>query len=361
MTADTRALRLADELIERFGIDLSGLTVLTEAASGPYLATPLVAARAGARRVYAWTRDSAYGPKEQVERHTLEQARTWGVEDRLEVSFSRPAEQVAEADLITNSGFVRPIDAQMVAAMKPTAVVALMWETWEFRESDLDLPACRERGVLVMGTWETRPPCDMRGYAGPLGVKLLLELGLEVFGSRVALLGAQPSLGRPMYEGLRALGAEVAWFGVEDAGTAGGPRPYEELPDWFPAHGASLDVLVVCEHHDPRLLLGDGGLLGYSEMARVNPGLRIAVATGNVDAAGLRASGLARFPAEVRPFGHMSHQPSELGPRPVLELYAAGLKVGQEMARARLRGLDPEAAAEEAKLHSPAMGFDETP
>ena len=43
-----------------------------------------------------------------------------------------------EADVVTNSGHVRPIDAETVAWMKPTAVVPLMYEAWEL--------AARRRG-----------------------------------------------------------------------------------------------------------------------------------------------------------------------------------------------------------------------
>jgi hypothetical protein len=54
----------------------------------------------------------------------------------------------------------------------------------------------------------------------------------------------------------------------------------------------------------------------------------------------------------------MSYQPDQLGPRPVLELYAAGLRVGQAMATARLRGRSLEEATSFALRTSPAMAFD---
>ncbi len=57
-----RVFRLIDEAIERLGLQLSGLRVLTEAASGAFVVTPLIAARAGASRVHAVTTDSVHGP-----------------------------------------------------------------------------------------------------------------------------------------------------------------------------------------------------------------------------------------------------------------------------------------------------------
>jgi hypothetical protein len=347
-----RVGRLLDELGRRFALDLSGLTVLTEAASGPYLWAPIIAARAGARRVYAVTRDSSYAPAAAVIADTRAAAARWGVADSVHVAEGRPApEWVAEADIVTNSGFVRPIDRAMVERMKPTAVVPLMWETWEFRDGDVDLDACRAHGILVLGTDERRPPCDMTGYSAFFAVKLLFELGLEGYGTRTLLLGGQESLAVAIERGLGALGLAVTRFG------AAGGRPYEDLPAYVAEHGHAYDALLVAEHADPRPLLGPDGLLDPALIRRINPALAVGVIAGAVDADALRRSGLHHLPHDVRPFGHMSYQASELGPRPVLELFAAGLAVGQAMARSRAGGASPRDAARQALAASPAMDF----
>src|SRR4051794_24916572 len=227
--------RLCDEMCERFALDLAGLAIYTEAASGAYALNPILAARAGARRVYAVTRDSRYATAESVLRATREAAALWGVESVVDVAGGRPDAWVADADVVTNSGFVRPIDRAMVERMKPTAVIPLMWETWEFRDDDLDLDACRRRGLLVLGTAESRPPCDMVGYSAFLALKALFDLGLEGHGTRTLLLGGQQTLAVAIERGLSGLGVPVTRFG------AAGGLPYETLPAHFRAHGADYD------------------------------------------------------------------------------------------------------------------------
>ena len=345
--------QIAAECIDRFGLDLSGLTVLTEAASGPYLSTPLLAARAGAGRVLAVAGDSEYAAGSDVKRDTLREAELWGVADSVEISFEKGADWLGAADIVTNSGFVRPIDAEVVKRLKPTAVIPLMWETWEFRPDDLDLEACRERGILVLGTDERHPPCDMRPYSGALALELLSELGIEGPDARVVLLGGHPTVGIPINEALADTGMDVAWFSGDDSGG----RPYEELAAHLADHAAECDAILVAEHEDDRLLLGPGGLASPAELADGNPTLRIGVMMGNVDADVLRQSGLRYAPERIKPFGYETYEIHRLGPRPVLELYAAGLKVGEAMARARLRGAEPAEAAREALESSPAMDF----
>jgi hypothetical protein len=344
--------RIAAEFIERLALDLSGLVVLTEAASGPYLATPLTAALAGADRVLTVTRDSGYAGGDQVAEATRRAAEAWEIADRIEIEVGRREEWFGEADIVTNSGFVRPIDADAVRAMKPTAVIPLMWETWEYRPGDLDLDACRERGILVLGTSETEPPCDMRPYFGFLALKLLFELGLEGPGARVLLLGGNALVAEPIKSFLSMIGVEIGWFASED-----GAQPYEELSELSPHNLRAYDALLVAEHSDPRELLGPDGVVSPAELASEHPDLRIGVIAGNVDAQALEASGLRCLPERINPFPYESYGAATLGPRPVLELYSAGLKVGEAMARARLDGADPEEAARRALDSSPAMDF----
>jgi len=347
-----RERRLAARFIDRLGLDLGGLAVLTEAASGPYLWTPLTAALAGADRVLAVTAGSDYGSGREIAAATERRAREWGVADRLEVGIGRRSEWFADVDIVTNSGFVRPIDAEAVAAMKPTAVIPLMWETWEYRGDDLDLDACHERGILVLGTCESRPPCDMRPYSGRLALKLLRELDVRPPGRRVVLLGGHETTGVAIRRMLVEHGIEVSWFAHEDEAL-----PYERLASHLERFAPDYDALLVAEHQHPIRLLAPDGLVSPHALADWNPALRVGVIAGNVDADALRASGLAHLPDRIRPFGYESYETHRLGAEPVLELYTAGLKVGEAMARARLRGLEPADAAREALEASPAMDF----
>ena len=71
--------------IERCQLDLSGKIVLTEAASGAYVVTPVLAAMAGAARVYALTRSTSYGSVEEVVRSDFQLADLVGVRNRIEI------------------------------------------------------------------------------------------------------------------------------------------------------------------------------------------------------------------------------------------------------------------------------------
>jgi hypothetical protein len=350
---DSTKLHRIDKIIRtcltQFDLNLRDLTVMTEAATGPYLYTPILAALAGARRTYALTADSRFGTKEQVKELTQEAAYRWGVAERIEVLFKKTRQTVGDSDIVTNSGFVRPIDREMVSWMKPTAVVSLMWEPWEFRGDDIDLEACREHDVLIMGADESH----LYPYSGYIAMKLLFELGLEGFGTKVLLLGGQTGLAKGIFGHFQRVGMEIAWFGDGQEES----RPYSEFPQYFLRNGRDFDVLIAAEHANSVCLLGKDGLISYDQIVDINRGLCIGAISGNLDIQGLRESGLHYAPAVLRPFRYMSYQAADLGPLPVLELYATGLKVGEEMARARLQGMGIEDAKAAAITNSRALDF----
>lgn len=61
--------------IEELDLNLLGATVLTEAGTNAYLLTPLIAAMAGADKVYAPARDSAFGSVVSIKKELSVQIR----------------------------------------------------------------------------------------------------------------------------------------------------------------------------------------------------------------------------------------------------------------------------------------------
>ncbi|MCH7612988.1 MAG: hypothetical protein IIB45_06465, partial [Candidatus Marinimicrobia bacterium] len=166
------------------------MTILTEAASGPYVVTPVIAIMAGAERVLALTSESSYGSTEDVNAQTRALEALCGVEGSIEIHTQRSPDLFYQADIVTNLGFVRPIDAEAVEVMRPTAVIHLMCESWEFREGDVDLNACRRNGIRVVGTNEDHPGLDVFDYSGWLCIKMLLEAQIEIHKSQILLVGS---------------------------------------------------------------------------------------------------------------------------------------------------------------------------
>lgn len=348
---DLRIHNLIQEIIQKQRLCLEGLTVFTEAATGPYKFNPIIAALSGANKVYAFANDSKFASKYEVKRTTMEEVSSLKLNNIVEVIFDKNISNVGESDIFTNSGFVRPIDGNMVSMMKSTAVVSLMWEPWEFRKSDIDIRACQKKDVLVLGTHESSPNNDMYGYSGYLAMKLLFNLGLEGYKTNILLLGGDYSLGEQIYNHFTSLNMQIAWFSNDNTRS----RRYEELASIYCEKGKQIDAIIVADHSFSGTLIGKKGILTPDIIKNINPAVKIGVISGVVAGNELSKNGIAFTPKEIRPFGFMSYQAYDLGPRPVLELFAAGLKVGETMARARLSGMNIEESAQHSIKNSAAQ------
>ncbi|HYJ79509.1 MAG TPA: hypothetical protein VEW03_07920 [Longimicrobiaceae bacterium] len=355
MTTDTRTLAAVRRVVGAAALDLSGLTVYTEAATGGYAVTAGIAAFAGARRVYALAGDSPFGSAAAAAEQTLAFAARLEVSDRVLVTRARDPLQLAEADIVTNSGHVRPLDDAALALLKPTAVVPLMYESWELRPQDLDLAACRRRGVAVAGTDEDHPEVGILRYLGMMALKLLLDGAVEVVGSRIAVW-SDIKFCRYVAPVLAAAGAEVLVACppslLGDARQAANVRHVcglRDLPAALPAFAGVDAVLLVMSPAAP-VWIGEAGgaVVAAADLAAVAPGAVVAQYWGQVHRPALSAAGLASIPATEPRAHHMGVLPSALGTVPIVRLQAGGLKVGEIMARERLAGGSPHAAVEAA-------------
>ncbi|HEX5496992.1 MAG TPA: hypothetical protein VFX70_20715 [Mycobacteriales bacterium] len=320
-----RLAALTRAAVHRCALDLSGRVVLTEAASGAYSVTPVLAALAGAEHVFAACRDTRHATVATVAEATGELAELVGVADRIDmVATGLPgsagvADLAAGADIVTNSGHVRPVDAAVVSRMRPGSVVSLMYEAWELRPSDVDVTACRERGVLVAGTNERHPLVDVFSFLGVMAVKLLLDAGVAVYRSRIVVLCDNPFRGY-LERGLVAVGARVR--------VCDGPSGLGAEPDGQPHDGPDA-VLVALRPGAGPVLTGPA----LRTVAERMPGAVVAQFWGDVDRAAARSAGVPVWPVEPPAPGHMGVLPSDVGPEPVVRLQTGGLKVGELLTR----------------------------
>lgn len=292
-------------------LDLTDLEVVTEAATGAYASTAVIAALAGAK-VRACARDTHnHGSAEDAVAATRELARLAGVEDQIIFFHGVPPEVLRSCDILTNTGRIRPITRNMVDLLQEDAVIALMFEAWEFRGSDLDLAACRERRIRIAAVNERHGNVGVFPFLGPLCVCLLRDAGMNVAGKRIAIICDNP-FATFLLAGLAEVGAEAAAFESPLQLT---PGPWDAV------------VLALLPQDDP---LGQRHLEVIAERA---PGALLAQFWGDVDRAAVKELGLRICP-EIEPGrGHMGILLNRLGHEPIVRLQAGSLKAAEIVLR----------------------------
>lgn len=327
-----RIQRLANRAIAAMSLDLRDMAILTEAATGPFAVTPVLASMAGAKSVVAVTRDSRWGPADEAIRQVRALAEQCGVADAIRFTTDSPHSVASGCDIVTNLGFVRPLDARLIASLSDTAAISLMWEPWEFRPGEIDLDALRAQKVALIATNEGHPEVRTFEYLGPTVARLLLEAGIELVGTRLAVLGSNP-FGGAIAEWLGRAGAHV----TRDWPLSGNERP--------------LDALIVAEHRQHDFRIDDRALPALRQLAQ--QGGALIRLCGEIEDAVITETGVNLYPNLPAPNGVMTVTTAYAGPRPVIDLHAAGLKAAQIVVQARRAG----ATIDEAIRASVADGY----
>ena len=297
--------------------------MLTEAATGPFCVTPVLAAAGGAEVVYAMARDSVYGTAAEAAGQVRQVAAALGRgEDRIIVVADR-GEIRHPIDVVTNAGMVRPIDADLLGKLSHAGAVTVMCEAWELRPGDIDVEYCERHGIPVAGVWEDFGGFNVFRSCGQLALKMCFDAGLEVAGNRL-LVVSPDHFGPVIAAALRANGAVATVLAsVAELDRAG---------------VAAADGLVLADYTTSSELLSTGNSPSLHELAEWNPGLPVVQFTGSSSGGEMRRAGLRPYPGEELAARRMARTLGHLGPRPVAYLNAMGLKVGELLWRRRLRG-----------------------
>jgi len=332
-------MALKDKMLDsvrKFDLDLSGKTVLTEAATGNYVVTPLLAACAGAT-VLAYTKDSHYGSVKEVVRQTQAFAKALGVEHRINVVTDIQKLDLQDMDVVTNTGFLRPIHADFIQRLSPECVIPLMWEPWEFRPDELDLAACYAKGIKVYGTNESDTRVRTMEYLGFVVLSLMLAHKRSPFGSNKVLLVGSERFVAPSLKVLARNGYRIESLTDYDA-----PKP----------NVGDFDVVVIMEHERNIRVVAPQN--AFIEQEEIRDDALVIHICGDVSFDRARFS---HQPEKPSPFGYMSYTADYADSQAVIDLHAAGLCVAQGMLQANSLELEGEAYKAYMESNYPALAF----
>ena len=317
MQNEHRALRQIRTSIAKLQLDLSDQVVLTELGSNNYLLLPLIALLAKAKEVIVWTRDCDYFKAAEVIddfNHLLRQTQYKG-EITIRVN-ERPIDDIGRADIITNSGMLRPLNADFLQHLKTDAVIPLMFEAWELRAQDIDIHYCKDNGIKVAGTWENHPDLGIFHAVGHLAVKLALEAGYEVYQNAIYVWSDDP-FGDETTNAFKAFGAKNVVLGND----------VEQLMALAP----NLDFVYICDYDEKRSYFGCKGLFDLENLVKLNPSIGFVHMFGDVDPHYAKSLGIETYPFKPGKAEIMSETLAYLGSDLVVNLQTAGLKVAQCM------------------------------
>ena len=325
---------LIDKLVRQakaLQLDLKGKTVLTEAATGAYIVTPVLAAIAGAK-VYAYSKTTRYGKVEDVFSATRELAGQFTdfpldlhLTDKLSTGI------ISQADIITNSGHLRPLNETLLRHAKNGLVIPLMYEAWEWRDADMDIGYIRKRGFKVGATNERHPDVDVFSYLGDMALKQIFDAGLCPYKNRYILLCNNdfgPYIAKVLAAVCEGLGVidldeNKGRYNLDQVDWIGG-FPVVNIPETYKYAEAILFTAYPFDHN----WIGENTAISIQEIRSQLADPFLLRYAGDVDESVLKNEGLRCFPEHVHS-GHMGILPSAIGYDPIIRLQSGGLKAAE--------------------------------
>jgi hypothetical protein len=322
--------------VSKFNLNLQNRIILTEAATGNYRVTPVIAAVVGAE-VYAICKDSLYGTVDEVKETTLELADSFNISDKIRFIESYNEVALDKVHILTNTGFNRPITSEIINQLSTKCVIPLMYEPWEFREADLDLKACEKHGIKVYGTNESDPRLGTMNYLGYIVMFHLLNEKLTPLSQVNILILGNDHFVDPTVKVLSKNGYD--------------PTVVKDYTTLNKIDSTQYDVIVLMEHERDILLVGEGGFIEGNDISSKTILIHVC---GSVDKESVPGKLIPKSPA---PFGYMSFTTDFIDPNAVVDLHTAGLKVAEGMlkiAATKLAGSEYKLALEN---DYPALSF----
>tara|TARA_R110002033_G_scaffold92356_2_gene141796 strand:+ start:319 stop:1311 length:993 start_codon:yes stop_codon:yes gene_type:complete len=313
---NSRVLFKIRRKIEELELDLTGYTILTEVGSSEYIYTPIIAALANADRIIAYTKDSKYGSAENNISSCKVLLKTLSLSDRVEFySEDILQEHLENADIVTNSGFLRPLDEGKLKFLKKSAVIPLMYEKWELRNSDIDVEYCNRNKIKVAGTWENHPSLLVFNHIGPLALKMALNAGYEVYNNKI-IVWSDDHFGEVVEQAFLNIGAKEVILTTDEK------YLLENIED--------VDFIFICDYDEEREF-GGKDFFNFENLLRKNKNFGIVHLYGRIDFAKNKNLLTNIYPNFDGFSSLMTFTLGNVGINPLINLQVAGFKVGESL------------------------------
>jgi hypothetical protein len=316
-------------------LDLKGKTVLTEAASGAYIVTPILAAIAGAK-VFAFSKTTRYGKVEEIFSNTRALADSFR-EFKLDIHLIDHLNQeiIAQADIITNSGHLRPLTEAILQHTKDEVVIPLMYEAWEWRDADMDIKYIRKRGIKIGATNERHPNVDVFNYLGDMALKQIFDSGICPYKNKFILL-CNNDFGPFIAKVLANICEGLAVIDTNEHRA----RYNENQIDWIggfpeiniPENYKNAEAVIFTAYPFDKDWIGEKTPVSVHQIQSQLSDPFILRYAGDLNEDYLHSKGLRFFPRHVHS-GHMGILPSAIGYDPIIRLQSGGLKAGEALLR----------------------------
>jgi len=320
--------------IDKFNLDLSNKVILTEAATGAYSCTPIIADLANASTIYALAKPTKYGSIEDI-KNTFVPYYDKHMDSNIKIITSLD-EIDKSIDIVTNSGFMRPINSNLINYMHNKSVITLMYEPWEFRKDDIDLELMYSNDIKVYGTNEHDNRLKTMDYIGITVLYHLLDNKISNFSNSKILILGNEEFTSPIESILLTNNYKI--------------KILNNYNDTFTDY--DYDIYVVAENKQNNYIVGTQN--AYIDKTKLTKEQFVIHICGNVD---FKNVDFKHKPEMPKPFGYMSYRTDYIDDMALIDLQTASLHVAEGMLVANNKNFNSFQYKDFMEKNYPALSF----
>lgn len=322
---NTRLIKLIRQSIKNYKLDLSGYSILLPVLSKEPMLIPLIASLAGAREIYAISKDLTL----------VKEITSYKNELNLESSFyfiEKETPQILKGLDIVIKGDIAPIiDDTVAASFKKQCIISLFPKNLDFAKANgINLEACAKNKIPVVSLDPGDPSLSLFKHISSLVIKKLNGCDIDIFKSKILLVGSGNLLENILVT-LKSAGCQV--FAVY--------TDKSETREYVSKHIGEADAIVLADYPSKQqTIIGNNGIIRIADLVDVNPEVKIINISGKVEVNPLLLGGISLIPETVSP-NSINVNIEELSLRSITEITSAVMKVAESLIKSRNKTILP--------------------
>lgn len=321
-----RIIRIINQEIKNLNLNLKGLNIITELGSNGYMFGPLIASLAGAKKVTTLTKDSFFGKSNEIIKSFRYHFPDESYLNKIETKIKLSDKDLIRADIITNTGFLRPLDSNIIDKLKSGVVIPLMYDKWEMRQDDIDVSACTSKNIKISGTNEDLDTYPIFDFCGILATKLALESGFEIRENKI-IVWSSDNFGETIKNQFEKLGASFVCV----------TNNFQDVLNI----AADLDFILISDYNETRAY-GTDYFFDFNKLVEINHDVTFIHLFGELDYKKLKKNKINLYPPKNGYSKKMSFALDYLGIIPLIKLLTASFKVAECLIRGEKNDLVQE-------------------
>jgi hypothetical protein len=268
----------------------------------------------GAKEVIAIHQNNTFGTFKNKVHELTKLQKVYNI-NNIHITTDPKIDFAAKANLVTNSGQVRPICREFLEKMRKNSAIALMFEPWEARAGDIDLEVAKQLKVPIVGTNESDERIRTLHYLGELAFKLWRDYSKGKKWIQIGVI-ASPKFEKYIIASFRQRSIEIKAL------------TFFENFQYRVYDCQSCNFVIIADIDNPKVIHLQGSLKESFEIIHI---------AGRLSQKTLSHHSVK--PSPIAPFGFMTRNTGYLGLEPVLRLNAGSLVATGIVVEALQKGL----------------------